>query len=162
LTASDGVLDHGWIRAHIPHQGRMCLLQEVTSWDAERIVCQALNHRDADHPLRAQGRLGIWCGIEYAAQAMAVHGALTAGAPAQAVATTPTPAPAAGFLAALRGVTAHVARLDDVPGALIITAARMAGDHTSALYEFALRSAVGCLLSGRATVVLDANGRLRS
>ena len=51
-------------------------------WNAERISCVSRSHRAADNPLRAGGRLGIACGIEYAAQAMAVHGALIAGAPA--------------------------------------------------------------------------------
>ena len=39
---------------------------------------RASSHRAADNPLRAHGRLGAACGIEYAAQAMAVHGALLA------------------------------------------------------------------------------------
>ena len=56
----------------------MCLLDEVLSWDATRIRCRSNTHRTADNPLRAHGRLGAACGIEYAAQAMAVHGALVA------------------------------------------------------------------------------------
>src|SRR5262250_1492609 len=71
-------LDHAWIEQHIPHKGRMCLLDEVLSWDAARIRCRSGSHRAADNPLRAHGRLGAACGIEYAAQAMAVHGALVA------------------------------------------------------------------------------------
>lgn len=141
----------------------MCLLDDVVAWDAERITCTSASHADVANPLRAHGRLGVLCGVEYAAQAMAVHGALTAGAPAVEAAgyESPARASAAGFLAALRGVTAYVERLDDVPGALTVTAARIAGDHASALYDFEVRSTVGCLLSGRATVVLDTNGRLR-
>jgi len=156
-------LDRNWIMAHIPHQGRMCLLDDVIGWDAERISCSSASHADAANPLRAHGRLGILCGIEYAAQAMAVHGALTAGASGTegSMPHAAARAPAAGFLAALRGVTAHVARLDDVPGPLTVTAARIAGDHASALYDFEVRSTVRCLLDGRATVVLDTNGRLR-
>jgi predicted hotdog family 3-hydroxylacyl-ACP dehydratase len=69
-------LDHAWIARHIPHQGSMCLLDYVEAWDQERIQCRASSHRAADNPLRAYGRLGAACGIEYAAQAMAVHGAL--------------------------------------------------------------------------------------
>ena len=153
-------LARAWILTHIPHQGRMCLLDEVMRWDTEHISCRSSNHGAADHPLRAHGRLGILCGIEYAAQAMAVHGALAAGA-LTSTGAAGARSPAAGFLAALRGVTAHVSRLDDVPGDLIITAARVAGDHSSALYQFDLHSAIKCLLSGRATVVLDA-GRLQS
>src|ERR1700752_1268025 len=71
-------LDHEWIEQHIPHKGRMCLLDEVLSWDAMRIRCRSSSHRATDNPLRAHGRLGAACGIEYAAQAMAVHGALIA------------------------------------------------------------------------------------
>ena len=26
-------LDREWIESHIPHGGRMCLLEEVSSWD---------------------------------------------------------------------------------------------------------------------------------
>ncbi|MGA2366137.1 MAG: 3-hydroxylacyl-ACP dehydratase, partial [Steroidobacteraceae bacterium] len=27
--------DRAWIVAHIPHQGRMCLLDQVLSWDPQ-------------------------------------------------------------------------------------------------------------------------------
>jgi predicted hotdog family 3-hydroxylacyl-ACP dehydratase len=144
-------LDREWILAHIPHQGRMCLLDEVVEWDAERIRCRSATHRTADHPLRHGGRLGIACGIEYAAQAMALHGALTAIAAGAAA----TDLPAAGFLAGLRGVRLHALRLDDIPGDLTCCAALGAADRTTALYEFELLAGTVCLLSGRATVVMD-------
>ena len=51
-------LDRDWIAAHVPHQGRMCLLDAVLSWDASAIECSASSHRACDHPLRAHGRLG--------------------------------------------------------------------------------------------------------
>lgn len=168
MPVEASLLDRNWIIAHIPHQGRMCLLDAIIRWDAESISCSSASHADAANPLRANGRLGVLCGVEYAAQAMAVHHALTAGAlTATALGTegsmprAAARAPAAGFLAALRGVTAHVARLDDVPGPLTVTATRIAGDPASALYDFEVRSTVRCLLGGRATVVLDTNGRLR-
>ena len=142
-------LNRAWIESRIPHHGRMCLLDEVIAWSAARVSCRSSTHREPDNPLRAHGRLGIACGIEYAAQAMAVHGALIAGAPAAGT-------PAAGFLAAVRDVRFHSLRLDDVPGDLICDAVRMAGDATTALYEFELRSEAALLLSGRATVVFDA------
>ena len=69
-------LDRTWIERNIPHQGRMCLLDEVMEWDAQHIRCRSGTHRLPDHPLHSQGRLGVACGIEYAAQAMAAHGAL--------------------------------------------------------------------------------------
>jgi len=142
-------LNRAWIENRIPHHGRMCLLDEVIAWSAARVSCRSSTHREADNPLRAHGRLGVACGIEYAAQAMAVHGALVAGAPAAG-------APAAGFLAAVRDVRFQSLRLDDVQGDLICDAVRMAGDATTALYEFELRSEAALLLRGRATVVFDA------
>ena len=134
----------------------MCLLDEVLAWDPDRISCRTASHRDAGNPLRAHGRLGIACGVEYAAQAMAVHGALLA------VLSDPDGrAPDAGYLAGVRGVKPHVGSLDDVPGDLICDAVRVAGDSDAALYEFALSSDGRPLLTGRAAVILDAGGRIR-
>jgi predicted hotdog family 3-hydroxylacyl-ACP dehydratase len=145
-------LNRAWIEAHIPHHGRMCLLDEVVNWGPEQISCRSGGHRAVDHPLRAHGRLGIACGIEFTAQAMAVHGAL--------IAASSNVKPLAGFLARVRGVRLHVARLDDVQSDLICDAVRIAGDQGTALYDFELKSATMRLMSGRATVVLDANHRL--
>lgn len=163
-------LDRSWIEQNIPHHGRMCLLDEVMEWDAQHIRCRSGTHRLPDHPLRSQGRLGVACGIEYAAQAMAVHGALAGGAAADGsyslagsgAAAAGRGRSEAGFLAALRDVRLHVLRLDDIEGDLIAEALLIAGDQGSALYEFALRSEARPLLSGRATVVFDANQRLKT
>ena len=154
-------LDHAWIASHIPHHGRMCLLDEVTEWDAARIQCRSTSHRAADHPLRSRGRLGAACGIEYAAQAMAIHGALAAGAGESDPGRAGEFRAEVGFLASLRDVRLYVARLDDIDGDLLCEATRTAGDAGSALYEFAVRCESGKLLSGRATVVLDADQRLK-
>jgi predicted hotdog family 3-hydroxylacyl-ACP dehydratase len=148
-------LDRIWIERNIPHHGRMCLLDEVIDWDERHIRCRSGSHRAADHPLRSQGRLGIACGIEYAAQAMAVHGALAGGA------LTPNGGARSevGFLASLREVQLHVLRLDDIETDLISKAELVAGDDGSALYAFSVMSGAQRLLSGRATVVFDANKR---
>ncbi len=144
-------LDRHWFEQNIPHQGRMCLLDEVIDWGAQHIRCRASSHRAADNPLRSHGRLGVACGIEYAAQAMAAHGALAGAAPRSEL----------GFLASLREVRLLVPRLDDLESDLICEAALVAADGGSALYEFSLRAAARRLLSGRATVVFDASGRLK-
>jgi predicted hotdog family 3-hydroxylacyl-ACP dehydratase len=143
-------LNRTWIEGNIPHHGRMCLLDEVIEWDAQRIRCRAASHRLPDHPLRSQGRLGVAAGIEYAAQAMAAHGALTGG----------TGRPEAGFLAGLRDVRLYVTRLDTIESDLICEAALVAGDHGTALYEFVVCTQSRRLMSGRATVVFDANQQL--
>jgi len=140
-------LDHAWLLAHLPHQGSMCLLDTVTDWDAQRIRCTASSHRQSDNPLRAHDRLGAACGIEYAAQAMAAHGALLA---------TPGEAPRVGYLTSVRGVDFQVARLDDIATDLSVEAERLSGDDNTILYGFSVATGERLLLSGRATVVLDA------
>jgi predicted hotdog family 3-hydroxylacyl-ACP dehydratase len=142
-------LDHAWIAAHIPHSGSMCLLDEVAEWDAERIRCTATSHLDAHNPLRAHGRLAAVCGVEYAAQAMAVHGALLGAGEER---------PRAGFLASVREVEAQVARLDTLDGPLSVEAERLSGNGNNILYRFALSCGARVLLTGRAAVMLDASG----
>jgi predicted hotdog family 3-hydroxylacyl-ACP dehydratase len=143
------LLNRDWIAAHIPHQGTMCLLDRVEEWDAQRVRCRAISHRAPGNPLRAHGRLAAACGIEYAAQAMAVHGALLAQHDA---------APRAGFLASVRGAALHVARLDDITADLMVEAARFSGDGNNVLYDFSIHADGVVLLEGRAAVILDAQG----
>jgi predicted hotdog family 3-hydroxylacyl-ACP dehydratase len=141
-------LDRAGIAARIPHGGRMCLLDALLWWSADGIRCRAVSHRDPGHPLRHGDALPAPVAIEYAAQAMALHGALCAA---------PGAAPRAGFLAAVRGVRLRVPRLDTVEGALIVSAQRLAGDSGQALYTFALHDESDALLvEGRATVILNA------
>jgi predicted hotdog family 3-hydroxylacyl-ACP dehydratase len=126
----------------------MCLLDEVLSWDAAHIRCRATSHRLADNPLRAHGRLGAACGVEYAAQAMAVHGAIMAQ-----MAGTQAPR---GLLTSVRNLLLRVTRLDDLDTDLIASAERLAGDEGSTLYEFSVASGGHELLSGRASIVFAA------
>lgn len=147
-------LGHDEIARRIPHQGSMCLLDAVRAWDEESISCEASSHAAPGNPLRAYGRLGAACGVEYAAQAMAMHGALVGES--QATGTDDAP-PRAGYLAGMRGVTLHVDRLDTIVGPLAVKAQRITGDANTVLYSFSLHSGEQPLLSGRAIVVLDAS-----
>lgn len=153
-------LDRRWIEQHIPHKGRMCLLDEVLSWDAGHIRCRSATHRDPDNPLRAHARLGAACGIEYAAQAMAVHGALVAAsAPLASTVSTQlrgSIGAAVGYLASVRNVTLAVTRLDDLPGDLIASAERITGDGHTVLYEFEVSASGRALVTGRASIVFEA------
>ncbi|MBU3068485.1 hypothetical protein KOI40_01575 [Aestuariicella sp. G3-2] len=60
---------------HLPHSGRMCLLQQVLTCDTQGITCLA----NPDHlqPLNRGGQLPSWAALEYAAQALAFHGLLS-------------------------------------------------------------------------------------
>lgn len=133
----------------IPHSGAMCLLDGVIQWDAGRILCMSRSHRAVDNPLRADGRLPAVCGVEYAAQAMAVHGALAGKVGGR---------PRAGYLASLRDVVCRRGRLDDLEGDLIVEAEQVAGDGVHVIYRFKLRVGDVEALSGQAMVVLDTAG----
>jgi len=131
----------------IPHAGSMSLLHEVIALEPESITCRAVSHRDPSHPLREDGVLSAVVGIEYAAQAMAVHGALRARHGRRA-----------GMLAAVRDVVLNVERLDDVPDDLELKAQRLHDEGTRLLYEFEVLAAGRTLLRGRAVVVLESVG----
>ena len=141
-------LDHAQICARIPHAGAMCLLAAVDSWSEQDIVCRADSHRRSDHPLQAAGRLHILHGIEYAAQAMAVHGALQADRQSK---------PAVGYLASVRDVRWYCQWLDEIAEDLRIRAERLSGDARMVLYAFSLETGTRVLMSGRASVVPDAS-----
>ena len=134
------------ILALVPHQGAMCLWEEVLDWDAGRIVLRAGNHRDAAHPLRSGGRLRAVHLCEYGAQAMAVHGGLRGRASAAPVRP--------GMLVALRGVVLHRDRIDDLPGALEGEAELLLEGEASQQYAFRIRHAGTLLAEGRAAVML--------
>lgn len=126
----------------------MCLLDFVEAWDEQRIQCRASSHRAADNPLRAYGRLGAVCGIEYAAQAMAVHGALLIP-PDRASARV-------GYLVSVRATRLHVPRLDDIAADLLVEATCITRSENTILYQFSVSAAGRLLLDGRAAVVLNA------
>lgn len=140
-------LDHAAIAARIPHGGNMCLLDSVEHWTNETIHCRASSHRLATNPLRIDGSLGAVNGIEYAAQAMAVHGALRAGSDA---------APRAGYLTSVRELVFHAPSLD-LPDPLEIHAECLNGDGNHLIYAFRIDAAGQALVSGRVSVMLDAD-----
>jgi len=125
----------------------MCLLECVEAWDQHSILCRASSHRAADNPLRAYGRLGVACGIEYAAQAMAVHGALLAPPDSGSVRV--------GYLVSVRGTQLRVPRLDDIAADLLVEANCVTRSEDNILYRFSVSATGRLLLDGRATVILN-------
>ncbi|BBP02398.1 3-hydroxylacyl-ACP dehydratase [Sulfuriferula nivalis] len=146
-------LNHAWIAAHIPHQYDMCLLDHVVSWDTLQIHCLANSHKLANNPLRSRDQLSCACGIEYAAQAMAIHGAL--------LAPRDNARPRAGFLISVRGTTLHTPRLDDICDDLDIVATCIHSSADNILYQFTVHAAQQLLIDGRAAVILNAENQLQ-
>ena len=138
-------IDRTWIQRHIPHQGTMCLLESVKQWSDTDIQCRAHSHLALGNPLRNAHGLPISAGIEYAAQAMAVHGALLA--PADQL-------PQVGYLTSVRNVEWWAPRLDDAGAELTVQATRISGNEVSLLYDFSILCNDRLLLRGRAGVMI--------
>jgi len=139
------LIDRQALATLIPHDGAMCLLAGILTWDAATIRCRATSHRHPDNPLRSGDRLSALAGIEYAAQAMAAHAALTAGGAR----------PRAGYLASLRDHVCLVDRLDTLPGDLVIEAEVLLGEGARVIYGFTISHEAELLCRGRAAVVID-------
>ncbi|MDX1431838.1 MAG: hydroxymyristoyl-ACP dehydratase [Gammaproteobacteria bacterium] len=142
------VLDRAALAALVPHAGAMCLLDGVLAWDEWEVRCHSRSHLAADNPLRGAHGLAAIHAVEYAAQAMAVHGALLgAGAAARSL---------PGYLAALNDVALGVARLDDVEATLEVMARRLVIMGRSMLYAFEVSAGGRLLARGRASVAAPA------
>ncbi len=130
----------------IPHHGTMCLLETVEQWDDSGILCTAASHRDATNPLRRHSQLEAICGLEYAAQAMAVHvGLLEQGKGRQL---------AVGYMGAVKNLMLRTGRLDDVKGNLTLQATRLVGETGCFIYTFRVSAERQVLLEGRASIFL--------
>ncbi len=134
----------------IPHAGAMCLLEQVLWWNSTAISCKAISHTDDSNPLRGDGMLSALCGIEYAAQAMALHGAL-----GDAIAQRPR----AGYLVSVRDVSVHVERLDTLATPLTIKVKKVMGDGKQVIYTFGIGAGDQFLIGGRAAVILEVDPR---
>ncbi len=142
------VIGRDQILMMVPHAGTMCLLDGVLHWDAVSMRCFLRRFQQPDNPMRrGDGTLGTACGIEVAAQAMAVHGRLLA----------PTcGSPTHGYLASVRDVRLATRHLDLASDELLIDVERIVGDALGATYRFVVSSGTVELLGGRATVVFGA------
>ena len=137
------------IASLIPHQRAMCLLEDVVSWDETRIVCRTSGHRHPSNPLRVATGLLAASGIEYAAQAVAVHGGLVASS------KPGFQAPSNGYLANAKDVTWSVERLDDIQADLIVEAEQLISEGGRSIYSFNLLAEGRSLMQGRVAVVLE-------
>jgi predicted hotdog family 3-hydroxylacyl-ACP dehydratase len=142
--SSDADSTRSW-RTLIPHQGAMCLLDDIVAWDEKAIHARSRSHQRIDNPLRSDDRLRAVHLCEYGAQAMAVHGGLLA----RAAGGTAAP----GFLVSLRAVELAVARIDDLGDALDVHAEKLAAGETGWQYRFRIEHAGVTIAEGRAAVL---------
>jgi len=134
-------LDREQLLALIPHAGGMCLLDRVIAHSEQDIHCASRSHLDAGNPLRSGPRLSALHLVEYAAQAVAAHGALRADG-----------RPRAGMLAALRDIQLHVQHLEGLDGELAVHARRLLAQRDGSLYEFRVLGGDRLLCEGRLAI----------
>jgi predicted hotdog family 3-hydroxylacyl-ACP dehydratase len=133
------------IAALIPHQGTMCLLDSVQESTPDRIICLTRSHASPENPLRHHGRLSAVHLCEYGAQAMALHGGLTASVAGLR--------PQSGMLIALREVQFSASEVEPF-GELEVQAQRVHTSDAASQYAFSVSREGQALAIGRATVVL--------
>jgi predicted hotdog family 3-hydroxylacyl-ACP dehydratase len=123
----------------------MSLLDRVVSGDEAGILCLAASHRDPRNPLRRGDRLPITVGAEYAAQAIALHAALT-GVDRE---------PRRGYLAVVNNLSWTRDRLDDIAGDLEVRARQLASTGAALQYAVSITAGGEVLLSGELMVALE-------
>lgn len=139
------ITDRARLAALIPQQGAMCLLDSVEYWDGQRIICTSMQHRSGANPLRTRAGLSSLHGIEFAAQAVAAHGGLTATAQER---------PRVGLLLSARDCVFHRRRLDNIAGPLAIEAEQMGNNDQTRLYRFKVSAQDAIVVEGRVAVML--------
>jgi len=130
----------------VPHAGSMCLLERVVDWDDASVTLTTTTHRDPANPLASGGRLHAIHLCEYGAQAMAVHGGLTARMRGERARP--------GLLVSLRDVVLARDFVHDLPGELQVEARRLHDSGAAWQYEFRVTHAGRLLAQGRAVVSL--------
>jgi len=132
------------IAALVPHAGRMCLLERIVHWDETGVSLATSTHRDPANPLATAAGLRAIHLCEYGAQAMAVHGGLTAAAQGRR--------PGPGLLVSLRDVELHCRDVQGLGGDIEVTAHRIQDSETASQYSFRVTHRGTLLAQGRATV----------
>lgn len=139
------MIQHDEICSLIPHSDDMCLLDSVKYWDENKIICLSNSHLLENNPLRRNSILSSVHVLEYAAQAMAVHGGLQDRKQGKQMTE--------GYLAALRDININLVELDCLKNELHIEANKILSQGGNMIYTFTVTSAAVELASGRATVV---------
>lgn len=137
------ITDLASLYARLPHAGAMCLIDEVLDWDATGIRCRTVSHRADDHPLRGCDGLACVHGVEYGAQAAALHGVLS-----DAIDDGP-----GLLLGAVRDLDLFTARLDNITDQLTLTAQLQLRSGVNAIYTIAVTAGDRPCLRGRLTLL---------
>lgn len=125
----------------LPHAGNARMIERVLRWDDDEILAATTQHQAPDNPLRRDGRLAAVHLVEFAAQAMAIHGGLRDTAAGR----EPQPA----LLVSVRDVVLTCDRIDDLAGELEITARVLLAQPGNWQYSFNVTHQGTQIASGR-------------
>ena len=139
------MIEHDELCSLIPHSFDMCLLDRVEAWDENSITCYSRSHLLKTNPLRRNEKLSSVHLLEYAAQAMAVHGGLHDRQQNKLMSD--------GYLAALRDVKIELCAIEQLATELKIDATKILSQGGNMIYSFTVYAGENKLVSGRATVV---------
>ena len=143
---SDVKLNSREIAQRLPHGGNMCLLDGVIEADSDSLTALASSHLDDDNPLRMDGKIATVNGIEYAAQAMAVHGSLLSSAASET--------PQVGYIATVRNIEMTTPFIPETGASLLIKVQQLMSDSNGFTYQFHIHCEQQRLISGKITVFL--------
>jgi predicted hotdog family 3-hydroxylacyl-ACP dehydratase len=127
--------------ALLSHAGTARMIERVVRWDAGGIVAATTRHRAADNPLRRDGRLAAVHLVEFAAQAVAIHGGLRNAADGKP--------PQPGLLVSVRDVQTTRDHIEDLPEEIEIEARALMINDASWQYAFNVIHAGAIIASGR-------------
>lgn len=133
------------LEAYLPHAGDMVLLDAVDAISPDAVACRASSHALASNPLRRGGVVPANAALEYAAQAIALHGRWRTRA-------EPSSKQAA-FIAVLRHARWRRQPLSAAPAPLIVSARLLAELGESAHYAFEVTDALGAQIAAGEAIV---------
>lgn len=139
----------GELYRELPHSGAMCLIDRVVSWDEKRICCSTDSHLSAANPLRQDGRLPGLCALEYAAQALALHGVLNRQRQASSGRYSEA------YVVSSKHLAFQPGNLANVSESLVISAELTVWHEASAVYTVNVNAGGNGLLAGDLTVMLS-------
>jgi predicted hotdog family 3-hydroxylacyl-ACP dehydratase len=131
----------------LPHAGDSVMIERVLSSDDAQVRVATTLHRSIDNPLRRHGRLAAVHLVEFAAQAMALHGALLDQAAGRAT--------RAALLVSVRDLVLGCEHLEKLEGELEITARALQVSARSWQYGFSVTHAGREIASGRLAAMAD-------
>ncbi|MCK5696772.1 MAG: hypothetical protein KAI02_01330 [Gammaproteobacteria bacterium] len=141
----------------LPHTGKMCLIDQLLSWDSTTLIAQTTSHLKQDNPLQQQdGMINSIMGIEYAAQTMALHSALLYQENYRQEQSLQKKD--SGYLATIRNIQMNAEHLNpslsDNTHPLIISVSLLMSDTQGYCYKFNITRHNMTLISGQLTLFL--------